>query len=1241
MSNSSLKSTILFYFAVAVMMTLGVVSVAAQTDTSRILGTVSDPQGLPVPAASVTISDASKQFTRTVQTSQDGNFDFPGIAPGTYTVTVEKAGFKKAVQTNVVAQVSGSVNVNPVLAVGDVSETVTVTGGTIDAIINTQDASIGNNFQPRQIQQLPTDSRNINTLLSLQPGVTREGYVNGGRSDQANITLDGIDVNDQQTGAAFFSVLRPLAEATQEFTVTTTNANADKGRSSGAQISLLTKSGSNSFHGAVFWLPRRTFGSANDFFNNSTIDSETGRALERPNIDRDVFGGAIGGPLVKDKFFFFYAYEGWRESRDTPVTNTVPLPSLGQGQLRFRDGGGNVITLTPAEFNTFYPQAGQNPIALAALASAASRYPSNTDATGDGLNTGGFRFNAPTKYEQNTHILRFDWLFNQNHQLFFRGNKQFDVFQAPPAFPDTPSPQDWDHNTGVAAGHTWTIASDKINNFRYGLSRQAFTRGGDSNENAISFRFVFAPTNFAYGLSRVTPIHNITDDFTWIIGNHTLQFGGNVRLISNKRSDASPAFDQAVINPSFYSGSGRSLVPTALQLTYGVASTNLDIQAAAAALIGRYSQYTANYNYDRDGSVLPPGTIIEREFATQEYDMYVQDSWKIFPNLTVNAGLRYSLSRPVYEKSGFQIRPAIPLGDYFDRRVAGGLSGMPYNDTLNFELAGPVNNKPGFYSLDTNNWQPRVSAAWSPGFKTGFLSKVFGKDNESVFRGGFAITNDYFGQQLAVTFNALSTLGFLTSDTIAPNTYSITTGRLGPLFTGFGQQVNNLPGMAPLDNRFQTPADEDTRIELSLDSTLQSPINYQWNVSYGRKLPKGLYVEASYVGRMARHLLAQRDIMLPNNLVDPRSGMDWYGAAGRIYDFYYSGTSFEDVPAVPYFENMFPSLIGFLGPGTTATQTVAWANENFAFGDWTFLQLLLDDAAVFGVDQPGWANFYYQPQYAAFTAFSTVGKSDYHGASLSIRQRLGEAVTLDFNYTYSKSLDDSSGLQTSGAYGAAFILNALRQEDSYAASDFDARHVINANGLVQLPFGRGRTFFNSANKWVDLAIGGWQLGGVFRWNSGLPFDGLIDLSGWATNWQIRSRMVSVRPLQTSITKNGPNGVPNLFSDLEALRNSVRPPRPGETGDRNIYRGPSFSQLDMNLGKTFKMPWSEGHSLQFRWEVFNVLNHQSLDERSLSAFSIAPPDPFFGVDSDLSNGTGDLTGIRGIPRRMQFVLRYSF
>jgi hypothetical protein len=236
-------------------------------------------------------------------------------------------------------------------------------------------------------------------------------------------------------------------------------------------------------------------------------------------------------------------------------------------------------------------------------------------------------------------------------------------------------------------------------------------------------------------------------------------------------------------------------------------------------------------------------------------------------------------------------------------------------------------------------------------------------------------------------------------------------------------------------------------------------------------------------------------------------------------------------------------------------------------------------------------------------------------------------------------MDDASGLQTSSTYGSALILNPLRQQDSYAPSDFDVRHTINANAIWQIPIGRDRRFFGGMNRWADAVVGGWQLAGIYRWNTGLPFSNLIDLAGWATNWQIRSRAVRTRPIQTSITRGENGQPPNAFSNLDDLINSVRPPRPGETGDRNVFRGPGFSTLDMSLSKVFTMPWSENHRLQFRWEVFNVFNRQYFSNASISAFSITPDIPL--SNSQLTSGTGVFTDIQGAPRRMQFGLRYSF
>jgi hypothetical protein len=1250
MKFSDLKAKLFQGFAAMFVLALLSVSAMAQAGLSGVTGTVRDDNGAAVPGASVKLSNTATGFERTTTTSDDGTYSFASVPPATYQLEVTANGFKKLVSSGLVLAVDTTARVDPALSAGDVSATVNVNASSIESIINTQDAALGNNVNSQQIVQLPTDLRRINDLLALQPGVTRDGYVAGGRSDQANITLDGVDINDQQSGGRSGSgdvtqdsALRATTESVEEFRITTVGANANQGRSSGAQVSLITKSGTNSFRGAAFWFKRPTFGSANNFFNNLA-------GQPRPSLDRDVYGGAIGGPIIKDKLFFFYSYEGQYQTQEQSVNRVVPLPHVGQGTIRFAGTGpvgcsGGVCNVTIGTLrNTVFTEAGINQAAVDVLAGATSRYTSNNVIVGDGLNTGGFLFNAPTTDKENTHIARFDWNPLSSQQIFFRANYQEDNSTLAPAFPDTPSGNFWSHPLGFVVGHNWTISSNKINNFRYGLTRQAFSQQGDSSANNVFFRFVYAPFLYTRTLDRVTPVHNITDDFTWIKGNHTWQFGGNIRIIRNKRNTFANAYDTAVTNPSWYNESGAVLDGAFTAAGYTIDGGDIaSVQAVSAALIGRLNDYGAAYTFDRDGSILPAGSPSVRNFATEEYDTYVQDVWKLNSQLTLTLGLRYSLSRPVYEQNGFQVVPTERLGDFFERRKESAENGVPLNDLIQFQPAGPANNGPGFYSMDWNNWQPRVAAAWSPQFKSGLLGKLFGKNGESVIRGGFGITNDYFGGQLAVSFDGLSTIGFTSESSIGANTYDVTTDNglpLGPLFTGFNQNVRDFDFLEPPVQRFDTPADQSQRIESSLDSTIKSPTHYTWNVSWGRLLPKGLYFEASYIGRAARDLFGSRDVMALNNLVDPQSGMDWYTAAGILHDLRLANTPINQVQALPFFQNLFPNYTSTVnGVPLNSTQRIyrlvardglsGPAGSGLDILDWTFIQAIIDDRGIY-------PNMFFHPQYAAFSAFGTFAKSNYHGGTFSLRQRLGNFLRYDINYTFAKSMDDVSGLQTDGSYGGQFLLNPLRPEDQYALSDFDVRHSINGNFLFDIPVGRGREWFSGANAWTDAFIGGWALNGIFRWNSGRPFSPPFDQAQWATNWNVQSNGFRTGPLDYGVVRD----TQNIFSNPQAAFNAMRNARPGETGERNTLTGPGYSVLDLGLSKSVTMPWSENHKIQLRWEVFNVTNVQyfAIDNITRASYGL-PQDPQLGT-AGASFGK-IMTDIQGTPRRMQFGLRYSF
>ena len=1281
MSNTNTIRVSSLAFLVLILMT---VTSYAQSGGSTVRGTVTDPNGNVVAGATVTITDPAKNFTRTQTTNQDGGYVFTAVPPGTYRLEVTAAGFKTASASGLAALVDTATEKDVQLEVGAVSETVDVTAGA-ETAINTSDASLGNSFERKRITELPLNANNVVGLLSLQPGVTRSGFVNGGRADQSNITLDGVDVNEQQDGLdvitdeAFASVLRVTRDSLQEFRVTTTNPNAEQGRSSGAQVSLVTRSGSNQWHGSLFEIHRNTVTTANDFFNNAA-------GVERPQLLRNIFGGSVGGPIKRDRAFFFFTYEGFREATATSVVREVPLPTLGQGIVRYRTESGasdpgcpagtpsGVNCLTPQEIIDTYAGVGANPginpDGLAFLAAASQRYPANDNTVGDGLNTSGFRFNARTPTELDTYIARFDFNLTNQQTLFLRGNYQNDTVTRAvyfssdcstagdniQCFPDTPPLTTWNHPKGIAVGHVWTITPTLVNRFNYGLTRASFTQNGDSNENRVNFRFIFSPAAFQRTLRRTTPVHNFVDDISWVRGTHTFGVGGNVRLIRNNRVSLGASFDEAIINPSFYNESGDVI----LQGFEDFQSGN-DLRDALASVIGRYSQYSANLVYDASGQLQSVGTPTDRSFATEEYEGYFQDSWRMRPNFTLNYGIRWSTSTPVYERNGLQVVPNVNLTDYFNQRVASSDAGVPFTDPITFVLGGKANNAAGYYKQDWNNWAPSISFAWSPDFGDNLASKIFGRNGKSVIRGGFRVTYDRIGSALAVNFDLNNLAGFTSARNINANTFDVVDPDLGPLFNGLNPAVRSLefPGSTgPIPPTLNFPltvaSDEDQRIETSLDQGITTPYNYSVNFSYGRELGKGLTFEASYVGRFARSLLASRDIMQLNNIRDPKSGWNYYQAINFLLDSAYAGKAITDVPEVAFFNNLFPGMPEWWGDTSLTPTQAAYAfvaPESVGGAevrDYTFLQLLWDDApgcstCPFGGGPALFNNMFYQPQFGALSAFSTVARSNFNSLQLSLRERLRDDVTFDFNYTYGHSFDNASGLQNSTSYGTAFIVNALTPNANYSSSDFDARHIINANWVVGLPIGRGKKFLTNSNSFVDQVFGGWQTTGIFRWNSGLPIQTPFDCCVWATNWNVQSNGVRVRPVESSSTANGANGTPNIFSDPIAVYRSFRPARPGEVGDRNVLRAPGYIALDMGLYKSFRLPW-EGHALQFRWEVFNVTNTQRFDGLTISDLSLGS-DPFLGgnPNSDFGRFTSTQAPLNETKagRVMQFALRYTF
>ena len=1324
MVGFSSKRYFLLNFAVGVLACLLVaLGAAAQTGTTSVHGVVTDKSGASVSSAQVTLVNAELGFQRGVATSAQGEFEFLGLQPGTYTLTVEASGFRKSERKNLQFLVNSPATVNVSLEVGSSTQTIEVSAQT--ETLNTTDASLGTAFSERQVKELPLEAGNVPELLSLQAGVaytgnrpdinkdtdTRNGAVNGARSDQSNITLDGVDVNADTKGYAFTAVLPITQDSVQEFRVTTSNYNADEGRSSGAQVALVTKSGTNDFHGAAFWSNRDTFTSANDYFIKLS-ELESGQPNQPPKLLRNNFGGALGGPIKKDRLFFFVNYEGHRQREAQSVVRVVPSAAMQDGVILYPCAdptacpGGTVqglnathavpagdFGLGPAQIQGMDPQGiGVSTNVIIPYLQSFAKFPANDNSVGDGLNFVGFRFKGPVAIDTNWYIARADYRLtsNGNHTLFWRGALRNDFNNGVPYLPGgAPELSQVDYSKGYSVGYTAVLRSNLVNNFRYGYTRQSFgeignqtqdelfLRGLNDNSSSNNSSLVYTNTN-----KFQVPVHNFVDDISWIKGRHTWQFGGNINILRNPQSGNINSFSSASDNPSWLDTAAMANTGVAGHFDPGC-STGPGACGGAAypavdsgfgnnydypmgALIGMVTQVNAQYNFTSKLNILPDGTPLARNFATDTYEMYAQDTWKIKPTFTLTLGLRYSLFSPPWETNGQQVVSTRSLSDYFNARGLGSLQGQPSSAQccLSFVLGGPANNAPGFYNWDKKDFGPHVAFAWSPRSQSGLTKALFGDGDKTVIRGGFGMVYDRIGPALLATFDQSGSFGLSTKLT---NTGGIETPATAPRATGISG-VTNIPSTDLAGNTMFTPftpafpqtfpngLNGDTgsyAVYFGMDNGLKTPYSYTIDFSIGRELGHSLALQVSYVGRLSHRLLSQEDVSAPLDLVDPKTHTDYYTAVQALAKLYRQGVPVSQItpatvgPAAQYWYDILqPNANGYAAPGfcgaastTDALQAAYNLFSCFSHNETTAIQFL-DQG--FGLTDPvtgasiyanGGPYTFVDPQFASLYAWRSVGSAAYNALQVNLQKRLSHGVQFDLNYTYSKSLDISSDANRIGDEGGlgGQVINPWNPKALRAVSDFDLTHQFNANWIVELPFGHGRWLARDAHGVVEGLIGGWQLSGLARWTSGFPI-GVGNGAQWPTNWELSGFGQQIAAVATSGAVKNPDGTVSIFGNATATNaafNAFAPDLPGQVGNRNSLRGDGFAGLDLGLSKRWKMPWKESHTLQFRWDVFNALNLTRFDVQSLN-LSLTNQSNF-----------GDYTGLLTNPRVMQFQLRYEF
>lgn len=1290
----------------AILFCVGVFSIVAWGQaTTSLRGTVTDPSGSAIRGARLTIVNTDTGLTRLVTSGADGTYVFPEVLPGTYNLIVEAAGFKKYQAVGVILRVDLPATTNVQMQVGTVSETVSITAEAPP--LNTTDASVGNTMENNAIQNLPLNEENTVLLLSLQPGVafngdrddlvqetnsydTRSGMVNGERSDQNNISLDGVSNNNEFAGLAFNGILPTTPFSVEEFRVTTSNYDATEGRSSGAQISLVTKGGTNQLHGSLYEFNRNGVGEANDFFlKGSQIAS--GFPNRPTQLVWNNYGGTIGGPILKNRLFFFFNYEGHRQDVGESVERAIPSPTLQDGIIQYQCDSASTCpgtTVTGVSGKSYTIQSGYYALGPAQLAAMDplgigpskgalayfGTYPVANDPNySDAPNYAGYRFAAPITRRENWMIGRLDYKIteNGNHTLFFRGTGVDEHYGNAPFQPGRPAESTQSNlSKGFVVGYTSLWGTHLVNNVRYGLTRESVGTAGDSNQPWVMMRDMDQDIAYSYG--DTAPVHNIVDNVDWTKGTHSFQFGINFLLSRLNTYNYGQNFSDSLTNADWVAEGGFAneddfLNPACKAQNAGSTScTAGDIYPAVssgfqhaydfplAALMGIESEVDGVFNYKigaSGGSEIGQNQPILRHWAVDNYNFFFQDTWKARRNLSITYGLNYQLMTPMTETAGQEVTPTVNIGQWFNQRQRDMYHGIPDNQVLGnggligFGPAGSPYGKPGVYSAQTKNFAPRLGVAWTPHAESGWLSKLFGEDKTSI-RAGAGMYYQNFGPELAQSYSASGEYGVSTIATNPAHQLPLADSpRLGSSLSDMNFIPLNLLSQfnvePPPNITFpQTPTAGSLAISQGIDQAVKTPYSYAVDLSIQRQLPGKMTLDVAYVGHFSHRLMVLDDVAEPMNLVDPKSGISYFQAARQMSTLGRNNVPESSInattvgPTAQYWQNMLApqssyTLACTAGHPTTTNQLQAVYDVFSGCGN-----LYNETSSIFDIDVAGSPASpigglfsYYNSQYSSLWDWRSIAWSNYNALQVSLNKQMSNGLMFGLNYTYSKALDIESMAERGTHYLTDSVINAWDPGQMYGPSDADLRHQVNGYWVWQLPFGRGQAFASTAHGALDALIGGWRLGGTTRWTSGFPFS-VFQGYVWPTNWdEMGWSDLSGAHIPTGTTITA--GVPNVFKNVAQASAGFSYAFPGESGARNPVRGDGYTSTDLNLSKQWRIPHTEGQTFELRWSIFNAFNNVKFD-----AYSVQDE---WDVPTTFGNYTSTLTQ----PRHMEFAGIYRF
>ena len=1125
---------------------LGLQGFAQTATTAMISGTVTDSTQAVVNGAEVELFDASTNQRWKQITNDSGKYIFATVLPGVYSITVTKPGFRTTAFKSVKVEVAKAYSIDAALEAGEVRETVEVTAAA-GVELQKADSTVGNVIAGAVMPRFPVLTRQANELLTLQPLATRGGEVAGARADQSTFTLDGIDVTNQSVGGLGTYVQLPI-DGIEEFRVGVANPNATFGRGAGAQVSVISRRGSNDFHGAAYWYHQ------NDNLNAATwTDKRLGRTpdgkerVRKPELKDNRFGFRVGGPVLpwRDKAFFFLNYEGRRFPRSTPFLRIVPSNTLRQGILRFQDASGSIVSYNLANSSlcgaTGNLQCDPRALGLSPTVSALfAKMPAGNDPTaGDQLNTVGFRGNVSNPLTNDYYNTRVDYNLNSNWRVdaAFRyfgelntgagllsiidGNSQ--------SFEKLPNRQNM-----FTVGVTGTFSNTLTGEFRFGWVRtRTATDRVRPNSSAALLGIPGTESGITDGQSHIAldlgalggaqsllsePVDVDTQlarkqandnknfqynaDMTWVRSSHTLQFGGHVRYLPtlHLRDDkvlgalgALVAQIDSDLGAVAIGATNRPPTCTA-SLTTNCLSAG-DVQrwnrlfASTLGIVDNVSVLAV-----RDGELkpLPFGELLEADTKLWAPEFYAQDIWRFRPSLTFTFGLNYGWQTPPTEKLG---RQSVQIDgqtlevqtakEYLRAREEAARAGRIFNPAISFQ---PINNanRGGVFDIDWNNIAPRVAAAWSPSYSSGVLGRLFG-DRKTVIRGGYALV---FDRQNTVQSVIVPTLGVAFAQTINVSAPPCN-------FSGSGGSGCNAASANPALRGFRVGVDG--RIPIPPVPAISVPVSPFWglNASGGLTLfPEVLSFQVDPTIEVGEN--HSIDVTLQREL--PGNMLLEVGFVGRYARKLPQSMSFGQVP--------------YMHVDTASGQTFAQAFDAVAAElRRGVLPANVSTQPWFENQSPSGTRSLAAAQSANFingnlnNVFLTIDQrrmlarlepfNNYLARTLFLRASTGvsnySALFVTMNKRVSRGLMWSANYtfsrsldQLGAIQNAANVMpNSFDLNAEYGPSLFDFTHLFNSTFLYDLPFGRN-SHLRSRFEPLNKVIGGWYTSGIFTAQSGEP-----------------------------------------------------------------------------------------------------------------------------------------------------------